>query len=117
MASWAEIKQGARDQVHSTMGVDAYYTPVGGSEQAEPITARLHQKSGYIGDDYDGDFNPGLISQINRIVLDTRDVPNPVRGDTLRFPDYQDVVVRIENRTWQAQYKVMCEVIIDDVPG
>jgi hypothetical protein len=115
--NWAEIKQEARDQVHATMGVDAYYTPNGGVEQEDPITARLHQKSAFIGDDLDSDFSPGLLSQIDRVILDTREVPDPSRGDKLRFPDYQDVVIRIENRVWQAQHKVMCEVVVDDVPG
>ena len=112
--SWAAIKQQARDAIHQTMGVQAFYTPVAtGVESATPITARLHQKSAYIGDDYDGDFNPGVFAQIDRVILDTTEIPDPKRLDQIRFPDYDNVIVYVENRVFQGQNRVMCEVVVE----
>ena len=112
--NWASVKQQARDTVHGTFGVEAYYTPAAtGVESPDPITARYHQKTGFIGDDYDGDFNPGILAQISRVILDTSEVPNPQRLDKLRFPDFGDLVLVIQATTPQGQNKVMCEVVED----
>lgn len=112
--SWADIKQQARDTIHSTFGVAAYHTPVStGVESSTAITARLHQKSAYIGDGFNEDFNPGVLAQIDRVILDTTEVPDPQRLDKLRFPDYDNLIVRVENRIFQGQNKVMCEVVVE----
>lgn len=113
--NWASTKQRARDKVHNTFAVDALYTPVSelDNEAYEPVTvqARFQQKTGLMNDDYDGDFNPGLLGQINRVILNTSQVTSPARGDKLVFPDYENTEVQIENWVWQGQYRVVCEVV------
>lgn len=106
--SWADLKQQARDAVHVTMSVPAFYTDATNTEL--PISARLHRKSAYIGEDFD-EFSPGLFSTINRVIVDRREM-TPQRGGALRFPDYQDVVVKIENVQNQGEHYALCEVRI-----
>lgn len=104
--NWAKTKQKSRDTVHKTFSVPAFYSDVNVSEVE--ILARLQRKSAYIGDDYD-EFSPGLFSEINRVIVDLREV-TPLRGGTLRFPDYQDIVVTIENMNKQGEHYALCEV-------
>lgn len=106
MFNWAEQKQKARDAVHGTLGVFALYS----DEQVRevPITVRLHRKSAYLGDDY-SEFSPGLFSQINRVIIDLREV-TPKRGATVRIPEFDDITVEIENYHRQGEYYVLCEV-------
>lgn len=104
--NWAQQKQKARDTVHKTFSVPGFYSDDTVTDQE--VTVRLHRKSAFIGDDYD-EFSPGLFSQINRVIVDQREVI-PKRGSTIRIPDFQDVVVNIENYKEQGEYKLLCEV-------
>lgn len=102
---WRAVKQAARDIVHKTMGLCCTYryddeTPV-------PCTVRHHRKTAFVGDDIE-EFNPGLLSQINRVIVDLREVPNPRRNATLTFED--GTVLKIETTVQQGEYYVMCEV-------
>lgn len=111
--SWRATKQEVRDIVHQTMGHRCLYqlgvaTPVS-------CTVRHHSKSAYIGDDTD-EFSPGLLSQINRVIVDLREVPSPARGATLTFVDDLGValpnvpVLTLLTVNQQGEHYVMCEV-------
>ena len=104
--NWAQAKQAARDAVHRTFSVPGVYAD--NETMDTPISVRLHRKSAYIGDDYD-QFSPGLFSQINRVIVDLREV-TPKRGGTIRIPDFEDVVVEIENYNFQGEHYALCEV-------
>lgn len=104
--NWAQQKQKARDAVHGTFSVPGFYTD--SSETDLPIQVRLQRKSAYIGDDYN-EFSPGLFSEINRVIVDLREV-TPERGGTIRIPDYQDAVVTVENYHQQGEHYALCEV-------
>lgn len=104
--NWAQIKQKARDAVHGTFSVPGFYTDSGNTDL--PISVRLHRKSAYIGDDYD-EFSPGLFSEINRVIVDLREV-TPQRGGVVRIPDFEDVEVTIENYRTQGEHYALCEV-------
>lgn len=101
----ASVRQKARDALHKAMSVTGFYSDQ--SETDLEITVRLHRKSAYIGDDYD-QFSPGHFSEINRVIIDLREV-TPERNGTIRIPDF-DVTVRIENFQEQGEYKALCEV-------
>jgi len=73
-----------------------------------PITVRLHRKSAYLGDSFD-EFSPGYFSEINRIIVDLREV-TPERGATVRIPDFEDVTVVVENYRRQGEHYALCEV-------
>lgn len=107
MINWAEIKQQARDAVHDMFGVDGLYTDLVVSDV--PIKVRLHRKSAFIGDAYESDFSPGLFSEINRVIVDLREV-SPKRGGKITIPDFENVTVTIENVLEQGEYKALCEV-------
>lgn len=104
--NWAEIKQQARDTVHQTMSVPGLYTDT--LQTDLPINVRLHRKSAYIGEDFD-EFSPGLFSQINRVIVDLREV-TPIRNGRIRIPDFGDVTVKIENVQNQGESFALCEV-------
>lgn len=102
---WRTVKQAARDIVHNTMGYSCVYQ--NGTESPVRCVVRHHRKTAFIGDDID-EFSPGLLSQINRVIVDLREVPNPKRNATLTFDD--GTVLKIENTTPQGEYYMMCEV-------
>ena len=104
--NWALVKQKARDAVHGTFSAPGFFTDA--SNVDLPITVRLHRKSAYIGDDYN-EFSPGLFSEINRVIVDLREV-TPQRGAVIRIPDFEDVEVTIENYRAQGEYYALCEV-------
>jgi hypothetical protein len=104
--NWADVKQKARDRVHQTFSVPGIYTDL--TLVDYPIMVRLHRKSAYLGDSYD-EFSPGYFSEINRIIVDLREV-TPERGATVRLPDFQDVTVVIENYRKQGEHYALCEV-------
>ncbi len=111
--SWRAVKQSARDIVHKTMGHPCVYQ----YGVADPVncTVRHHSKSAYIGDDTD-EFSPGLLSQLNRVIVDLREVPSPQRGATLTFVDELGVVIphapvlTLRTINPQGEHYVMCEV-------
>lgn len=111
--SWRAIKQEARDIVHKTMGYPCVYND--GANPPIDCTVRLHKKTAFIGDDVT-DFSPGLLSQVNRVIVDLREVPNPVRNATLTFVDEDGVAlpsippVRIDTTVHQGEHFMMCEV-------
>lgn len=113
MFDWRAVKQVARDIVHNTMGYPCLYQS--GSNAPVPCTVRRHSKTAFIGDDLE-DFSPGLLSQINRVVVDLRQVPDPKRNATLTFlgadglPLAEVPVRKIETVTPQGEFYVMCEV-------
>lgn len=102
---WRTVKQAARDIVHGTMGHCCVYR----FEDESPIrcTVRHHRKTAFVGDDID-EFSPGLLSQINRVIVDLREVPSPKRNATLTFDD--GTVVKIEATVPQGEHYMMCEV-------
>lgn len=104
--NWAKQKQKARDTIHRTFSVPGFYSDT--TETDLPIQVRLHRKSAFIGDNYD-EFSPGLFSEINRVIVDLREV-TPERSGTIRIPDFQDVVVTIENYNRQGEHFALCEV-------
>jgi hypothetical protein len=101
---WRATKQETRDIVHNTMGYPCVY-----NDGTVPVscTVRHHRKTAFIGDDLE-DFSPGILSQINRVVVDLREVPTPKRNATLTFDD--GTVLKIETVTPQGEFYVMCEV-------
>ena len=103
--SWFEQKQKARDIVHKTMGVTGLYSD--DRECNVPVTIRYHRKSAYIGDDF-SEFSPGHFSEINRVVIDLREV-TPKRGGTV-FIESMMITLKIENFTRQGDHYVLCEV-------
>lgn len=70
--------------MHQTMGYPCRYAD--GSNPPIDCTVRHHSKSAFIGDDVE-DFSPGLLSQLNRVIIDLREVPSPARNATLTFLD------------------------------
>lgn len=107
MINWAEIKQQARDAVHSTFSVDGLYTDLVVSDV--PVKVRLHRKSAFIGDAYDSEFSPGLFSEINRVIVDLREV-TPKRGGKITIPDFDNATATIENVKEQGESMALCEV-------
>lgn len=111
--SWRAVKQEARDIVHKTMGHPCVY--VHGANPPVNCTVRHHSKSAYIGDDTD-EFSPGLLSQINRVIVDLREVPSPQRGATLTFVDDLGIpltnvpVLTLLTVNPQGENYAMCEV-------
>lgn len=101
---WRAAKQEARDIVHSTMGYPCIYAEVGGLTIS--CTVRHHRKTAFIGNEED--FGPGLLSELNRVLIDLREVPSPKRNATLTFDD--GLVLKIETTTPQGENYVMCEV-------
>jgi len=106
LRNWAQIKQKARDAVHGTFSVPGFFNSATVTDQE--ITVRLHRKSAYLGDNYD-EFSPGYFSEINRVIIDLREV-TPVRGDMIRIPDFENVEVVIENYNRQGEHYALCEV-------
>ena len=101
---WRAIKQEARDIVHGTFGYSCIYSD--DTVTIPDCTARHHHKTAYIGD---GDeFAPGLLSELNRVIIDLRQVPNPKYLGTLTF--LNGLVLTIQNVTDQEENFVMCEV-------
>jgi hypothetical protein len=111
--SWRAIKQEARDIVHQTMGHPCVYND--GVNLPVDCTVRHHLKTAFIGDDVE-EFSPGLLSQINRVIVDLREIPNPVRNATLTFVDALGVplagvpVLKIDTTVPQGENYMMCEV-------
>lgn len=104
--NWAQTKQKARDAVHGTFSVPGFFTDSQVTDQE--IRVRLQRKSAYLGDDYN-EFSPGYFSEINRVIVDLREV-TPTRGATIRIPDFENVEVTIENYNRQGEYYALCEV-------
>ena len=104
--NWAAIKQSARDTVQKTFSVPGFYSDT--TLVDVPIMVRLHRKSAYLGDSFD-EFSPGYFSEINRIIVDLREV-TPERGATVRIPDFEDVTVVVENYRRQGEHYALCEV-------
>lgn len=101
----ADVRQKARDALHSAMSVTGLYSD---DEHTDlEVSVRLHRKSAYIGDDYD-QFSPGHFSEINRVIIDLREV-TPKRGATIQIPDF-NVTVQVENWLDQGEFKALCEV-------
>mgnify|MGYP003139046057 CR=1 FL=1 len=104
--NWAQIKQKARDAVHGTFAVPGLYSDSKVTDLE--IMVRLHRKSAYLGDNYD-EFSPGYFSEINRVIVDLREV-TPERGATIRIPDFENVEVSVENYNRQGEHYALCEV-------
>lgn len=103
--SWRDIKQETRDLVHETMGLTCVY--LSGVDDPIDCTVRHHRKTAFIGDDVE-EFSPGMLSQINRVIIDLREVENPRRNATLTFED--GTILKIETTVPQGEYYMMCEV-------
>lgn len=104
--NWAKLKQKARDTVHGTFAVPGFYSDSQNTDLE--ISVRLHRKSAYLGDSYD-EFSPGYFSEINRVIVDLREV-TPERGATIRMPDFENVQVSVENYNRQGENYALCEV-------
>lgn len=102
---WRAVKQEARDIVHVTMGYVCTYTH--GATVIPDCIARHHKKSAYIGNDGD-EFSPGYFSQIERVIIDLRQVPSPARGATLTFLNGD--VLTLMTFVPQGENYVLCEV-------
>lgn len=111
--SWRTVKQSARDVVHATMGYPCVYK----YKTTEPINCvvRHHRKTAFIGDDTD-EFSAGLLSQLNRVIIDLRQVPSPQRGATLTWVNEAGTAIPNEPTlelltfTPQGEHYIMCEV-------
>ncbi|ATN93246.1 hypothetical protein [Marinobacter phage PS6] len=104
--NWAKTKQKARDAVHGTFSVPGFYSD---SQQTDlELSVRLHRKSAYLGDNYN-EFSPGYFSEINRVIVDLREV-TPERGAVIRFPDFEGIEVTVENYNPQGEHYALCEV-------
>lgn len=103
--NFAKEKQKARDAVHKTLSVPGLYSDDVVTDV--DVMVRLHRKSAFVGDDFD-QFSPGYFSEINRVILDLREV-SPKRNGTISIVDY-GVIVTIENIKEQGEYKALCEV-------
>ncbi|MDC8457825.1 hypothetical protein [Marinobacter sp. DS40M6] len=68
----------------------------------------MHRKSAYLGDNYN-EFSPGYFSEINRVIVDLREV-TPERGAVIRFPDFEGIEVTVENYNPQGEHYALCEV-------
>ncbi len=104
--NWARHKQKARDAVHRAFSVPGFYSDSLVTDLE--ISVRLHRKSAYLGDSYD-EFSPGYFSEINRVIVDLREV-TPERGATIRMPDFENVQVSVENYNRQGENYALCEV-------
>lgn len=101
---WRAIKQECRDTVHNTFGYTCTYSD--GAVIVPDCIVRHHHKTAYIGD---GDeFAPGLLSELNRVIIDLRQVPSPKTGAILLFLD--GTILKLLNVTHQEDNYVMCEV-------
>lgn len=105
MIDWRAVKQQARDIVHKTMGYPCLYDD--GVNAPIECTVRQHLKTGYVGDDVD-EFSPGYLSQLNRVIIDLREVSDPKRNATLTFTD--GTVLKIETTVPQGNNYMLCEV-------
>lgn len=105
--NWRAVKQEARDTVHKTMGYPCVYQH--GVSAPVSCTVRHHRKSAYIGDDT-LEFSPGLFSEINRVIIDLREVPSPQRGATLTFTTGE--VLKLMTFVPQGENYVLAEVSV-----
>lgn len=77
---WAETRAAARATVHESFGLVASYTPPGvGAIPVTGITVRWHTRTVRHGD-LDREGYPQLQEDVTRIMLDTAEVPEPVRN-------------------------------------
>lgn len=83
--SWAQIRSEARADVHAAFGLSASYTPPGGATLSG-ILVRWHTRSMRHGD-LDREGYGQVNEDINRLILDTNDVPAPVRNALLVLED------------------------------
>ena len=110
---WRATKQSARDITHKTMGHPCVYRF--GTDEPISCIVRHHHKTAFIGDNTD-EFSPGLLSELNRVIVDLREVPAPKRNATLTFVDDLGVplahvpVLTLLTFTPQGEHYVMCEV-------
>ncbi len=74
MFDWAELKATARQTVHETFGVQAFYTDASVTVPVE-MRARLHDRTGKpYGGLVDGDGYADIIESIDQIVLIPKDI-------------------------------------------
>lgn len=102
---WREVKAESRAIVHETMGRPAWYSD--GMSPPVEITVRYHMKSAFIGDDIE-EFSPGMLAQIQRVLVHESEVPMPRKGATITLLD--GLVLRVETSDKQGEGYIMCEV-------
>ena len=93
--SWLEIKQRARQKVHSTFALPAQLRPRGGGVVVDG-TARLHYKVRSFGD-LDREGFATVTEAVDYIVIDTRFFLGADEGDHVYFPQL--------NRTFKLDVK------------
>lgn len=103
---WSAHKQKARDAVHNAFKWEALYNDQ--SETDLPVNVRFHNKSAYLGNDLDS-FSPGYFADIDRVIVDSREV-TPTKGGTFTFSDPDNSVVTIDSFKRQGEYYILCEV-------
>ena len=83
---WAETRAAARDTVHATFGLSASYLAPGGGPLTSGISVRWHTKTMRHGE-LDREGYPQVQEDINRIVLDILEVPDPQRNALVTLSD------------------------------
>jgi hypothetical protein len=84
--SWADIKTLARAEVHENFGLSAQYLAPNGGPRITGITVRWHTKVLRHGD-LDREGYPQVMEDVNRIILDSRAVPEPERNGIVSLAD------------------------------
>ena len=83
---WAETRTMTRAIVHETFGLSASYLAPAGGALIAGITVRWHTRTMRHGD-LDREGFPQVQEDINRIVIDTTQVPEPVRNGLVTLAD------------------------------
>lgn len=84
--AWADIRSAARETVHENFGRTASYLAPAGGMLIDGITVRWHTKVLRHGD-LDREGYPQVLEDVNRIILDIRQVPDPLRNGLVTVPD------------------------------
>ncbi len=83
---WAETRALARSAVHQAFGLAASYLPPGGGALITGLTVRWHSRTVRHGD-LDREGYAQVQEDVNRIMIDTAEVPCPERGGLITLTD------------------------------
>lgn len=89
--TWADIKAQARQTVHETFSVDAWYTPRGLPEMPDPVAVRLHSGDKKIGD-LSREGYAEVIEHLESVVFDKLQVTTSYKG-SVRFADGRQFIL------------------------
>lgn len=83
---WAETRGLARAAVHEAFGLSATYLPPGGGPTITGLTVRWHSRTVRHGD-LDREGYAQVQEDVNRIMVNTAEVPDPERGAIITLTD------------------------------